>query len=37
MRMNGRGWHTAEALPTVIANFRAKGLELVKISDLLRE
>ena len=33
--MNGRGWHTAEALPTVIKKLRAKGYTFVKVSDAL--
>ncbi|HEB12224.1 MAG TPA: hypothetical protein ENI11_00935 [Actinobacteria bacterium] len=37
MHMNGRGWNTAEALPAIIDNSRAKGLELVKLSDLLSD
>jgi peptidoglycan-N-acetylglucosamine deacetylase len=35
MHMNGRGWHTAEALPAIIAKLKAKGYALVKVSDLL--
>jgi peptidoglycan/xylan/chitin deacetylase (PgdA/CDA1 family) len=33
MHMNGRGWHTAEALPAVIAGLRKKGFTFVKVSD----
>jgi peptidoglycan/xylan/chitin deacetylase (PgdA/CDA1 family) len=33
--MNGRGRHTAEALPTVIARLRKKGFRLVRVGDLL--
>jgi peptidoglycan/xylan/chitin deacetylase (PgdA/CDA1 family) len=36
MHMNGRGWHTAEALPTIIARLRARGYALMTVSDLLR-
>ncbi len=36
MHINQRGWHTAEALPEIIAQLRAKGFELVKVSDLLK-
>ncbi len=36
MHINNRGWHTAEALPTIITNLRAKGFQLVKVSDLLK-
>lgn len=32
---NGRGWHTAEALPEIIAALRRKGFELVTIGKLL--
>lgn len=33
--LNGRGWHTAEALPRVIARLRSRGYTLVKVSDFL--
>ena len=33
--INGRGWHTAEALPAIIDGLRAKGLEPVTVSELL--
>ena len=36
MHINNRGWHTAEALPTIIQDLRAKGFQLVKVSDLLK-
>lgn len=36
MHINGRGVHTAEALPAVIKGLRAKGYELVTVSRLLR-
>ncbi len=32
---NGRGYHTAEALPAAIAGLRAKGFEFVTVSELL--
>jgi peptidoglycan/xylan/chitin deacetylase (PgdA/CDA1 family) len=32
---NGRGYHTAEALPLAIAKLRAKGFEFVTVSELL--
>ncbi len=32
---NGRGWHTAEALPTIIAELRARGYIFVTVSQLL--
>jgi len=35
LHMNGRGWHTAEALPGIIEGLRARGFELAKVSDLL--
>ena len=35
MHINRRGWHTAEALPEIIARLRARGLELVTVSELL--
>ncbi|HEY6953151.1 MAG TPA: polysaccharide deacetylase family protein [Bacteroidota bacterium] len=37
MHINNRGWHTAEALPTIIANLRREGYRLVKVSDLMRD
>ncbi len=36
MHVNGRGWHTAAALPAIIAGLRARGFQLVTITDLLR-
>lgn len=35
MHANGRGWHTAEALAGIITDLRAKGFELVTVSELL--
>jgi peptidoglycan/xylan/chitin deacetylase (PgdA/CDA1 family) len=35
MHMNGRGWHTAEALPAVIVRLHKKGFTFVKVSDEL--
>jgi peptidoglycan/xylan/chitin deacetylase (PgdA/CDA1 family) len=35
MHANGRGWHSAEALPKVIAWLRGQGYELVTVSELL--
>ena len=32
---NGRGWHTAAALPQAIARLRARGFEFVTVSELL--
>jgi len=37
MHMNGRGWHTAAALPNVISYLRGQGYELVTVSELLGE
>lgn len=34
MHMNGRGWHTAEALPAVIRGLRQRGYRLVTVSQL---
>jgi peptidoglycan/xylan/chitin deacetylase (PgdA/CDA1 family) len=35
MHMNGRGWHTAEALPVIIKQLRARGYTFVTVSQLL--
>lgn len=35
MHANGRGWHTAEALPAILAGIEHKGLELVTMAELL--
>ncbi len=35
MHINGGGKHTAEALPAIVAGLRAKGFELVTVSELL--
>lgn len=35
MHMNGRGWHTSEALPAIVAGLRKKGFTMVTVSDLL--
>jgi peptidoglycan/xylan/chitin deacetylase (PgdA/CDA1 family) len=37
MHVNGRGWHTAEALPGIIAGLRERGLRLVTVSQLLAD
>jgi peptidoglycan/xylan/chitin deacetylase (PgdA/CDA1 family) len=37
MHVNGRGWHSAEALPMVIDWLHNEGYELVTISELLGE
>jgi len=36
MHVNGRGWHSAEALPTIIADLKARGFQFVTVSDLLK-
>ena len=35
MHANGRGWHTAEALPLVIADLRKRGFEFATVGELL--
>ena len=37
MHVNGRGWHTAQALPGIIAGLRARGFRLVTVSHLLAD
>jgi peptidoglycan/xylan/chitin deacetylase (PgdA/CDA1 family) len=37
MHINGRGWHTAEALPEIIPTLRKRGFRLVTVGDLLRD
>jgi peptidoglycan/xylan/chitin deacetylase (PgdA/CDA1 family) len=37
MHMNGRGRHTAEALPALIAELRRRGFELTTVGELIRE
>jgi hypothetical protein len=32
---NGRGWHTAEALPIAIPKLKAKGYKFVTVSELI--
>jgi len=32
---NGRGWHTSEAVPRIVKELRARGYELVTVSELL--
>lgn len=34
---NGRGWHTAEALPLIIPELRARGYRFVTVSELLAQ
>jgi peptidoglycan/xylan/chitin deacetylase (PgdA/CDA1 family) len=36
MHINRRGWHTAEALPDIIAGLRERGYELVTVGELLK-
>ncbi len=33
---NGRGWHTPEALPDIVAELRKRGYQFVTVSELLR-
>lgn len=33
--INGRGWHTAEALPKICDELRARGFEFVTVSELM--
>lgn len=35
MHINQRGWHTAEALPEIIAKLRARGFKLVTVGELI--
>jgi peptidoglycan/xylan/chitin deacetylase (PgdA/CDA1 family) len=35
MHANGRGWHTAEALPKMIGYLRDSGYTLVTVSKLI--
>ena len=35
MHINGKGWHTAEALPTIISKLRKEGYTLTTLSDML--
>ncbi len=37
MHANGRGWHTAEALPLVIADLRQRGFEFATVGELLEK
>jgi peptidoglycan/xylan/chitin deacetylase (PgdA/CDA1 family) len=36
MHINGRGWHTAEALPDIIARLRKRGFVFVTVTQLLQ-
>lgn len=36
MHMNGRGWHTAEALPAIIDELSRRGFEFTTVSELIR-
>ncbi|MGA3246082.1 MAG: polysaccharide deacetylase family protein [Bacteroidota bacterium] len=35
MHINGRGWHTAEALPAIIARLRDRGFTFVTVGEML--
>lgn len=37
MHMNGRGWHSAEALPSVIDGLRKMGYRFATVSEMLAE
>ena len=37
MHINTRGWHTADALPEIIANLRRKGYTFVTVSRLIAQ
>jgi peptidoglycan/xylan/chitin deacetylase (PgdA/CDA1 family) len=37
MHMNGRGWHTAEALPGIVDELRRQGFSLTTVSDLIQD
>ena len=37
MHMNERGWHTAEALPSIIRELKARGYRFVTLSELVSE
>jgi peptidoglycan/xylan/chitin deacetylase (PgdA/CDA1 family) len=37
MHINRRGWHTAEALPEIIARLRRRGYEFVTVGRLLAD
>jgi peptidoglycan/xylan/chitin deacetylase (PgdA/CDA1 family) len=37
MHINRRGWHTAEALPEIVARLKQRGFQFVKVSDLLQD
>jgi peptidoglycan-N-acetylglucosamine deacetylase len=36
MHVNGRGWHTSEALPEIIQALRAQGFIFSKVSELIK-
>ena len=36
MHVNGRGWHTAEALPGIIAGLERRGYRFVTVDEALR-
>ena len=37
MHINNRGWHTAQALPTIIDDLRKRGYQFVKVSELMEK
>lgn len=34
--INGRGWHTAEAMPRIIADLKSRGYRFVRLDEVLR-
>lgn len=36
LHINGKGWHTAQALPQIIINLRKKGFKFVTLTNLLK-
>jgi peptidoglycan/xylan/chitin deacetylase (PgdA/CDA1 family) len=37
MHANGRGWHTAEALPMIVEDLRKRGFEFATVGELLEK
>ena len=36
MHINGRGWHTAEALPAIIEGLHKRGFRFATVGELLQ-
>ncbi len=34
--INGRGWHTAEAMPRIVADLKSRGYRFVRLEEVLR-